>query len=129
MKPNCGQCTKKNRDCRWETQQTEFRVYRPDSNSPRILTHRSSHEMDIDEREDDDEEVALAPSRRANSRKTSVQAAESIQKSTQPAGKATAGLQQPTTSPFLSQLASPISTSSSGRVAMPPAFSSAMPDK
>ena len=122
MKPKCGQCGKKNRDCQWDTQQMEFRVYQPDSESPHTLLDGQTQQMEIDGKEDDDEDVALAPSRRANSRKTSVQAAQNIQIMNYPAGKATAGLQQPSTLPFPLQMESPIRTSASGRFAVPSAL-------
>jgi hypothetical protein len=129
VKPKCGQCGKKNRDCQWDTHQMEFRVYEPDSESPHTLLNGETQQMEIDGKEDDDEDVALAPSRRANSRKTSVQAAQNIHIMNQPAGRATAGLQQPSTLPFPSRLESPISTLTGGRVAAPPAFSQALPTK
>ena len=129
MKPKCGQCGKKNRYCQWDTQQVESRVYQPESDLPRTLLNNQAQRMDIDEKEDDGEDVALAPSRRANSRKTSVQADFSLQVVNQPAGKATAGLQQPSTLPFPSRLESPISILTGGRVAAPPAFSTALPTK
>lgn len=129
MKPKCGQCGKKNRDCQWDTQRVESRVYQPESDLPRTLLNNQAQRMDIDEKEDDGEDVALAPSRRANSRKTSVQTDFSLQIVNQPAGKATAGLQQPSTLPFPLQMESPIRTSASGRVAVPSALSTALPTK
>lgn len=128
IKPKCGQCGKKNRDCQWDTQQMEFRVYRPESDSPHTLLDSQAQQMD-DDKEDGDEDVALAPSRRANSHKTSVQAARNIQIVNNTAGRATAGLQQPSTSPFPSRLESPIRTLASGRVTIPPTFSTAFPTK
>lgn len=128
VKPKCGQCGKKNRDCQWDPQQVESRVYQSESDLPRTLLNNQAQRMDIDEKEDDGEDVALAPSRRASSRKT-VQVAHKLQTVNEPTGKATAGLQQPSTLPFPLQMESPMRTSASGRVAVLPALSTALPTK
>ena len=82
--------------------------------------------MDIDERNDGDEseEVALAPSRKGFR-----EPFDKAGKKPLSIGRAMAGLQQPTTSPFLSQVLGPASGPSSGRVTVPAEFSTALPTK
>ena len=89
MKPICGNCGKKNRDCQWETPQTKFRDYRPESGSSSATTLRTeTEEMDGMDGEEDGEDVALAPSRRQRVAMTGQD----------PFGKTTDGFHQPSTS-------------------------------
>ncbi|KAJ4348415.1 uncharacterized protein N0V89_009789 [Didymosphaeria variabile] len=123
VKPVCGNCAKKNRDCQWATPQTKFQGYHPDTGSSSATAQTETEEVDAD---GDDEHVALAPSRRQRSQRTAT-TGQNTTTHVRPSGRATEGFQQPSTSPFLSQVNSPASTQASGGVAVPAAFSTALP--
>ncbi|KAL5431934.1 hypothetical protein PMIN07_008792 [Paraphaeosphaeria minitans] len=126
VKPLCGNCAKKNRDCQWETPQTKFRGYQPGSPSSSATALSETQEMN-GVRGNDEVSVSEPTRRQSNHDLSVITAGQTVQVPVYPTGKATEGFQQPLTSPFLPQITSPASSLASGGVSVPSVFSAALP--